>query len=75
MTSVSKSTDLQKKKIKTPEKIRLLTPLLTYLIENNLNNLLSIRTKATKKTRTIKEVLNVIRGKNKIVGTISPQQV
>ena len=72
MPSVFEVTNLQKKRIKTLEKINLLIPfLLTYLIKNN--NFLS--TRLTKKIRTIREIFGTIVNKNRVIGKIQLQKL
>ena len=74
MSSVSKSTSLQKKSRKTPEKISPpILSLLTHLVGSIPSNLPFTRIKLAKKTKTIKEVLSTIIDKDKFA-TISPLQ-
>ena len=74
MQSVSKGTGLQRRRKRTLEKRNLLILLLlTYLIASTPNNLLFIRARLAKKTKTIKEVFDVVGGKNKVVAITSLQ--
>lgn len=61
MFSVSKGTDLQKKKIRTPKRINPLIPLLlTYLVKSNPKNLLFIEARAAKKTEITKDIFDAM---------------
>lgn len=68
MTSVSKITDLRKKKIRTLEKISLLIFLLLMdLIENN--NFLPNKARI-KRIKTTKEFFGIVKDKNRVAATI-----
>lgn len=70
MQSVSKNIDQQKKKIKTPEIISLLTfSLLIYLMGSNP----LIKTRLTKRIKTTKEAFGIIKNKNKVAAITSLQ--
>lgn len=74
MPSIFKVTKQQKKRIKTLEKINLLTPFfLTYLVKSN--NFLYIRVRLIKKIKTTKKVFDIIINKDRNKAKIFLQQV
>ena len=76
MQTIFKDINLQKRRRKTPKKINLLTfYLLTQLIESTPNNLLSIRARPAKKTKTSKEIFGAVVSRDKIATMTSLQQV